>query len=61
MSAVPEAPANNSRPVDNGAMTTDRCSHLIEAMEFIKAKSTTEDPVRAVVLMGGAYFSNGIA
>jgi len=42
-------------------MTTDRCSHLCDAMEYIIAKSTTDDPIRAVVLMGGAYFSNGIA
>jgi enoyl-CoA hydratase/carnithine racemase/methionyl-tRNA formyltransferase len=44
----------------NGAMSTDQCSHLIEAMDYIIACSTPSDPVRAVVLMGGAYFSNGI-
>jgi len=44
----------------NGAMSTDQCSHLIEAMDYILDCSTPSDPVRAVVLMGGAYFSNGI-
>ncbi|KAK4497849.1 hypothetical protein PRZ48_010504 [Zasmidium cellare] len=45
----------------NGAMATDQCSHLISAMDYILAESTPESPVQAVVLMGGAYFSNGIA
>lgn len=45
----------------NGAMSTDQCSHLIEAMDFILSQSTTDDPIKAVVLMGGSYFSNGIA
>lgn len=44
----------------NGAMSTDQCSHLIEAMDYIVACSTVSDPIRAIVLMGGAYFSNGI-
>lgn len=44
----------------NGAMSTNQCSHLIEAMEYILTRSTHET-LRAVVLMGGSYFSNGIA
>lgn len=45
----------------NGAMSTRQCSHLIEAMDYILSCSTHKNPVRAVVLMGGSYFSNGIA
>lgn len=42
-------------------MATDQCSHLIEAFDYVLSESTTSNPVQAVVLMGGAYFSNGIA
>ncbi|KAK6434678.1 hypothetical protein LTR95_009134 [Oleoguttula sp. CCFEE 5521] len=45
----------------NGAMSTSQCSELVSAMEYIITLSTPEEPIRAVVLMGGAYFSNGIA
>lgn len=45
----------------NGAMSTSQCSHLIEAMDFIISQHSTEKPIQAVVLMGGSYFSNGIA
>jgi enoyl-CoA hydratase/carnithine racemase len=45
----------------NGAMSTAQCSHLIQAMEHIVSQSTPEDRVKSVVLMGGTYFSNGIA
>ncbi|EME42433.1 hypothetical protein DOTSEDRAFT_73306 [Dothistroma septosporum NZE10] len=45
----------------NGAMATEQCSHLIDAMDFIVSVSTQESPVQAVVLMGGSYFSNGVA
>jgi len=45
----------------NGAMSTNQCSHLIEAMDYILSHHTTENPIHAVVLMGGSYFSNGIA
>ena len=45
----------------NGAMATKQCSQLIEAMDYIISCSSTNLPVAAVVLMGGAYFSNGIA
>lgn len=45
----------------NGAMSTDQCSRLIGAMDYILATSATDQSIRAVVLMGGAYFSNGIA
>ena len=45
----------------NGAMSTHQCSRLIEAMDYILSESSWENPVRAVALMGGSYFSNGIA
>jgi len=45
----------------NGAMSTNQCSQLIDAMDYIISCSTTENLIRAVVLMGGSYFSNGIA
>lgn len=45
----------------NGAMSSDQCSHLIDALEFTLAQSSTCSPVEAVVMMGGTYFSNGIA
>jgi enoyl-CoA hydratase/carnithine racemase len=45
----------------NGAMSTDQCSYLIEAMDYILSKHSVQAPISAVVLMGGAYFSNGIA
>ncbi|TID25961.1 hydrogenase maturation factor hoxX like protein [Venturia nashicola] len=45
----------------NGAMTTKQCSQLVEAMEYILASSTPTSPVKALVMMGGNYFSNGIA
>lgn len=43
----------------NGAMSSEQCSQLIAAMEYIITRSSTS-PVKAVVLMGGSYFSNGI-
>ncbi|KAF2429292.1 ClpP/crotonase [Tothia fuscella] len=45
----------------NGAMATNQCSHLVEAMDHILSLSDAGQPIRAVVLMGGSYFSNGIA
>ena len=45
----------------NGAMATDQCSRLIEAMNYIISESTAENPLHAVALMGGSYSSNGIA
>lgn len=45
----------------NGAMSTKQCSHLIEAMDYILSQHSTKNPIHAVVLMGGSYFSNGIA
>lgn len=45
----------------NGAMTTKQCSQLIDAMDYILASSTAASPVKALVMMGGNYFSNGIA
>jgi enoyl-CoA hydratase/carnithine racemase/methionyl-tRNA formyltransferase len=45
----------------NGAMSTDQCSKLIKAMDFILKKAASDRSVRALVLMGGSYFSNGIA
>ena len=45
----------------NGAMATDQCSRLIDAMNYILSESSAESPIRAITLMGGTYFSNGIA
>lgn len=45
----------------NGAMSTSQCSHLIEALEYILTSHTSHSPISALVLMGGTYFSNGIA
>jgi enoyl-CoA hydratase/carnithine racemase/methionyl-tRNA formyltransferase len=45
----------------NGAMSTSQCSHLISAMNYILACSSPQAPIRALVMMGGAYFSNGVA
>jgi enoyl-CoA hydratase/carnithine racemase len=42
-------------------MSTAQCSRLIEAMDQILAKAATDKTIRAIVLMGGSYFSNGIA
>jgi enoyl-CoA hydratase/carnithine racemase/methionyl-tRNA formyltransferase len=44
----------------NGAMSTNQCSHLIDAMTYILS-TTASNPIQALVLMGGSYFSNGIA
>lgn len=44
----------------NGAMSTKQCSHLIDAMSYILSTATS-NPIQALVLMGGSYFSNGIA
>ncbi|KAH6873891.1 hydrogenase maturation factor hoxX [Thelonectria olida] len=46
----------------NGAMSTEQCSRLIEALEFVASTDVVERRLSAVVLMGGdSYFSNGIA
>jgi enoyl-CoA hydratase/carnithine racemase/methionyl-tRNA formyltransferase len=45
----------------NGAMSTSQCSSLISALEYILSTHKSDSPLRAVVLLGGAYFSNGIA
>jgi enoyl-CoA hydratase/carnithine racemase/methionyl-tRNA formyltransferase len=45
----------------NGAMSTDQCSHLIEALEYILTCHKSSSAISALVLMGGTYFSNGIA
>ena len=45
----------------NGAMSTGQCSKLIDAMDFILHKAASDRSIRALVLMGGSYFSNGIA
>ncbi|CAN8097621.1 unnamed protein product [Discula destructiva] len=45
----------------NGAMSTAQCEKLIEALQFVLSTHTTQDPLAAVVMMGGSgYFSNGI-
>ncbi|KAF6844232.1 formyl transferase domain protein [Colletotrichum musicola] len=46
----------------NGAMSTEQCSRMIDALDFIISSHVVERPLSAVVLMGGdSYFSNGIA
>lgn len=45
----------------NGAMSTEQCSKMIEAMNYILEKANLDGSIRALVLMGGSYFSNGIA
>jgi enoyl-CoA hydratase/carnithine racemase len=44
----------------NGAMSTKQCSRMMDAMNYILSTDIT-DPIATVVLMGGSYFSNGIA
>ncbi|KAF3917599.1 hypothetical protein AA313_de0205022 [Arthrobotrys entomopaga] len=44
----------------NGAMSTSQCSRLISAFDHILTTHANH-PITAVVLMAGAYFSNGIA
>lgn len=53
--------ANVSFDFYNGAMTTDQCRRLLEALQQILRKHITSSPIVALVLMGGSYFSNGIA
>lgn len=61
-------PAKRERPIIawlqfdfyNGAMSTERCIRVIKAMEYIVAEHGRR-PLSAVILMGGAYFGNGIA
>lgn len=45
----------------NGAMSTSQCAHLIRAFDYILTQHTQSSPIRALVCMGGSYFSNGIA
>lgn len=45
----------------NGAMSTAQCEKLVEALEYVISTHTPQDPLAAVVMMGGSgYFSNGI-
>lgn len=43
----------------NGAMSTKQCRRLLRALQYI-LNVAEEKGIRAVVLMGGSYFSNGI-
>lgn len=45
----------------NGAMATNQCTQLVDALDYILTCNSEYDPIGAVVLMGGQYFSNGIA
>lgn len=45
----------------NGAMATEQCSHLISALDYILTQHTLSSPIQSIVLMGGSYFSNGVA
>ncbi|KAM3557549.1 hypothetical protein ARSEF4850_005025 [Beauveria asiatica] len=43
----------------NGAMSTKQCRRLLKALQYLLSVAD-EKSVRALVLMGGSYFSNGI-
>ncbi|KAM3518879.1 hypothetical protein NHJ13051_007891 [Beauveria bassiana] len=43
----------------NGAMSTKQCRRLLKALQYVLSVAD-EKSVRALVLMGGSYFSNGI-
>ncbi|CAD0106944.1 unnamed protein product [Aureobasidium uvarum] len=44
----------------NGAMSTNQCRQMCAALRSILDTHTCSTPLSAVVLLGGAYFSNGI-
>lgn len=44
----------------NGAMSTNQCRQMCAALRTILDTHTDADPLSAVVLLGGTYFSNGI-
>ncbi|CAD0082597.1 unnamed protein product [Aureobasidium vineae] len=44
----------------NGAMSTNQCRQMCAALRSILDMHTCSTPLSAVVLLGGAYFSNGI-
>lgn len=44
----------------NGAMSTNQCRQMCAALRSILDTHTESTPLSAVVLLGGAYFSNGI-
>ncbi|KAG9856671.1 SGT1-domain-containing protein, partial [Aureobasidium melanogenum] len=44
----------------NGAMSTNQCRQMCAALRSILNTHTESNPLSAVVLLGGAYFSNGI-
>ncbi|KAM3514799.1 hypothetical protein MY11210_001523 [Beauveria gryllotalpidicola] len=43
----------------NGAMSTKQCRRLLKALQYVLSVADVKS-VRALVLMGGSYFSNGI-
>ncbi|KAI4719269.1 ClpP/crotonase [Aureobasidium sp. EXF-10727] len=44
----------------NGAMSTNQCRQMCAALRSILDTHTESTPLSALVLLGGAYFSNGI-
>lgn len=44
----------------NGAMSTNQCRQMCAALRSILETHTESNPLSAVVLLGGTYFSNGI-
>lgn len=44
----------------NGAMSTNQCRQMCAALRSILETHNESNPLSAVVLLGGAYFSNGI-
>lgn len=44
----------------NGAMSTNQCRQMCAVLRSILETHTGSNPLSAVVLLGGAYFSNGI-
>ncbi|KAH0346488.1 ClpP/crotonase, partial [Aureobasidium melanogenum] len=44
----------------NGAMSTNQCRQMCAALQSILETHTELNPLSAVVLLGGTYFSNGI-
>lgn len=59
--AIPNRVAYVYSEFYNGAMSTSQCEKLVEALQFVLSTHTAQDPLAAVVMMGGSgYFSNGI-
>lgn len=51
----------NRADISNGAFTTSQCQLLLSALQWATEPSRSSKPIRILALMGGNYFSNGIA